>query len=211
GDVRVRGPEQASEPQVYMSYKQFPDTGSSFYAPKVLVIRSSLSQATLIPAIRRIVQSVDPEQPISNIKPLSEVLSDATAARSVQVRTLVAFAVIAFILAAIGIHGLLSFSVSSRQHEIGVRIALGAQRADIVRMVVRQAAMLAIAGVIPGLIIAYLAGRSIQSLLAGVEPADVLTFTAAGALCLVMTLIGSLAPTLRAVRVDPAIAFRSEA
>ncbi|HUQ21221.1 MAG TPA: ABC transporter permease, partial [Gemmatimonadaceae bacterium] len=112
GDVRVRGPEQASEPQVYMSYKQFPDTGSSFYAPKVLVIRSSLSQATLIPAIRRIVQHVDPEQPISNIKPLSEVLSDATAARSVQVRTLVAFAVIAFILAAIGIHGLLSFSVS---------------------------------------------------------------------------------------------------
>lgn len=142
---------------------------------------------------------------------MSQIVSDATAARSVQVRILVAFAAIAFILAGIGIHGLLSFSVSSRQHEIGVRIALGAQRGDIVRMVVRQGIVLAAAGVIPGLVIAYIAGRSIQSLLAGVEPADAMTFGAAGALCIVMTIAGTLAPAMRAVRVDPATAFRTEA
>ena len=90
-------------------------------------------------------------------------------------------------------------------------MALGAQRGDIVRTVVRQGVILAAAGVIPGLVIAYLAGRSIQSLLAGVEPADAMTFAAAGALCVLMTIAGTLAPALRAVRVDPAAAFRSEA
>jgi ABC-type antimicrobial peptide transport system permease subunit len=164
----------------------------------------------LISAVRGIVQRADPEQPISDIKPLSEIVSDATAARSVQVRILLAFAAIAFVLAAIGIHGLLTFAVSSRQHEIGVRLALGAQRADIVRMVMGKAVILAAAGVIPGLLLAYAAGRSMQSLLAGVEPTDVVTFGAAGALCVVMTMVGSLLPTMRAVRVDPATAFRSE-
>jgi predicted permease len=210
-DVRVRGPEAESEPQVYMSYRQFPDGQGNFYAPKDLVIRSSIPEASLIRSVRQIVQRADPEQPISNIRPLSEVVSDATAARSVQVRILVAFATIAFVLAAIGIHGLLTFSVSSRQHEIGVRLALGAQRGDIVRMVMGKAAMLAAAGVIPGLLIAYAAGRSMQSLLAGVEPTDVVTFGAAGILCVVMTMIGSLLPTMRAVRVDPATAFRADA
>jgi putative ABC transport system permease protein len=211
GDIKVRGLERQSEPQVYMSYRQYPDSQGAFYAPKDLVIRSSLSEGTLIKRVRGIIHRVDPDQPIADIRPMAEVVSNATAARSVQVRIIVAFAAIAFILAGIGIHGLLSFSVSSRQHEIGVRIALGAQRGDIVRMVVRQGVILAAAGVIPGLAIAYLAGRSIQSLLAGVEPADAMTFGAAGALCIVMTIAGTLAPAMRAVRVDPATAFRTEA
>ena len=211
GDVRVRGPEQASEPQVYMSYRQFPDGQGNFYAPKDLVIKSTVPAATLIRTVREIIKRADPEQPISNVRPLSEVVSEATAARSVQVRILLAYAGIAFFLAAIGIHGLLSFSVSSRQHEIGVRIALGAQRRDIVQMVMKQGAILAAAGVIPGLFIAYLAGRWMQSLLAGVQPSDVLTFASAGILCIVMTMIGTFAPTMRAAGVDPATAFRAEA
>jgi predicted permease len=211
GDIRVRGPEQSSEPQVYMSYRQFPDGQGNFYAPKDLVIRSSIPAASLVRSVRQIVRRADPEQPISNIRPLAEVVSDATAARSVQVRILLAFAAIAFALAAIGIHGLLTFAVSSRQHEIGVRLALGAQRSDIVRMVMGKAALLTAAGVIPGLLIAYAAGRSMQSLLAGIEPADLVTFGAAGALCVVMTMLGSLLPTMRAVRVDPATAFRADA
>jgi len=89
-------------------------------------------------------------------------------------------------------------------------MALGAQREDIVRMIMGQAAILAAAGVIPGLLIAYAAGRSMQSLLAGVQPADAVTFIAAGALCVIMTLVGSLLPTMRAVRVDPATAFRAD-
>jgi putative ABC transport system permease protein len=211
GDVRVRGPEQTSEPQVYMSYRQFPDGQGNFYAPKDLVIKSTVPAATLIRSVREIIKRADPEQPISDVRPLSQVVSEATAARSVQVRILLAYAGIAFFLAAIGIHGLLSFSVSSRQHEIGVRIALGAQRRDIVRMVMKQGAILAAAGVVPGLLIAYLAGRWMQSLLAGVQPSDVLTFASAGILCVVMTMIGTFAPTMRAAGVDPATAFRAEA
>ncbi|MEA2638954.1 MAG: putative transport system permease protein [Chloroflexota bacterium] len=211
GDVRMRGPEQQSEPQVYLSYKQVADAANTFYSPKDLVIRSSVPAATLIPALRRVVQQVDPQQPISNIKTLSAIVSDVTAARAVQVRVLVAFAAIAFLLAAIGIHGLLSFTVSSRQHEIGVRMALGAQRSEIVRLIMRQGIFLAAAGVLPGLAIAYAAGRGMQTLLAGVQPADAVTFLAAGLLCIAMTLVGSLVPTLRAARVDPATAFRSDA
>jgi len=209
GDVRMRGPDRVSEPQVYLAYKQIEDD-QDVYRPKDLVIRSSVPPTTLIPAVRRIVRQADPQQPISNIKTMSAIVSDVTAARSVQVRVLVAFAAVAFLLAAIGIHGLLSFTVSSRRHEIGVRMALGAQRSQIVYLIMRQGFLLAAVGVVPGMFIAYAAGRAMQSLLAGVEPADTITFIGAGALCLVMTLVGSLVPTLRAARVDPATAFRAD-
>jgi putative ABC transport system permease protein len=165
----------------------------------------------LIPAVRSIVKRVDPDQPISNIKPASAIVADATADRAVQVRVLAVFAAIAFLLAAIGIHGLLSYTVSSRHHEIGVRMALGAQRADIIRLVMSRGFMLTAAGVIPGVAIAYSAARGMRSLLAGIPPADSVTFIVAGLLCAVMTLAGSLLPTLRAVRIDPADAFRAEA
>ncbi|HJQ10094.1 MAG TPA: ABC transporter permease [Gemmatimonadaceae bacterium] len=210
GDVRMRGPEQQSEPQVYLAYKQG-ENGQSFFNPKDLVIRTSIPATTLVPAVRRIVSQVDPQQPVSNVKTMSSIVSDVTAARSVQVRVLVAFAAIAFFLAAIGIHGLLSFTVSSRQHEIGVRMALGAQPNEIVRLILRQGAVLAVAGVLPGLVIAYAAGRAMQSLLAGVQPSDPVTFAAAGILCVFLTIVGSLLPTMRAARVDPATAFRAEA
>ncbi|HEY3381812.1 MAG TPA: ABC transporter permease [Vicinamibacterales bacterium] len=210
GDVRVRGPEQASEPQVYLPYRQVLDGQSPFYHPRDMVIRTSIPASALVPTIRRIVSRVDPQQPISNVRPMSDVVAEKTAARSVQVRVLGAFAAIAFLLAAVGIHGLLSFAVSNRRHEIGVRIALGARRSAIVRMVMGQGVALAAAGVIPGLAIAYAAGRAMGSLLAGVEPGDAPTFAAAAALCVVMTLAGSLLPTLRALRVDPVAAFRSE-
>jgi putative ABC transport system permease protein len=133
-----------------------------------------------------------------------------TASRSVQVRVLGAFAAIAFVLAAVGIHGLLSFAVSQRTQEIGVRMALGAQSSDILSMVLRRCVTLAIAGVIPGIVLAYVAGRSMEALLAGVKPADAPTLAAAVALSVVMTAIGSLAPTLRALRVDPITALRAE-
>ena len=220
GDVRMRGLERPSEPQVYLAHEQIPEgpdstgvvnTVSRFYAPKDLVIHSSLPATTLIPAVRGIVQRVDPQQPISNVRTMSAILDDVTAARSVQVRVLVAFAAVAFLLAAVGIHGLLSFTVSSRQHEIGIRMALGAQRSEIVRLIMSRGIVLTAAGVIPGLVIAYAAGRWMRSLLAGVPPADVVTFGTAGVLCVVMALVGSLLPTLRAVRVDPATALRAEA
>jgi putative ABC transport system permease protein len=126
------------------------------------------------------------------------------------VRVLAGFALVAFLLAAIGIHGMLSFAVSQRRSEIGVRIALGAQRHDILAMMVRQGVTLVGVGLLPGLVLAYLAGRSLEALLVGVTPADTSTFAAVVGLTLLMTLAGTALPTLRAVRVDPIKAIRAE-
>ncbi len=209
-DVKVRGLERTSEPQMYLPYKQQNGRSFPFFEPKDLVIRSSVPLAQLLPSVRQIIHEADATQPISDVRTLSTLLSDQVASRAVQVRVIGAFAVVAFLLAAVGIHGLLAFSVSTRKHEIGVRMALGAQRWTIVGLVVRQGAVLALCGVIPGIAIAYAAGRGMQSLLFGIDPADVQTFAAAAILCVVMTLAGTLLPVLRAVRVAPATVFRGE-
>lgn len=133
-----------------------------------------------------------------------------TASRAVQLRVLGAFAVIAFFLAGVGIHGVLSFAVSQRTQEIGVRIALGAQSRDILSMIVRRGVLLAVAGVVPGVALAYVAGRMMESLLVGVKPGDGVTFLTAVALAVAMTIAGCLLPTLRALRIDPIKAIRSE-
>jgi len=210
GDVRVRGFEQSSEPQVYLPYKQAKDGMFVFYAPKDLVVHYGGSSASLLPAIRAIVAKADPQQPISDVRPLSALLDDQTASRSAQVRVLAVFAAIAFLLAGVGIHGVLAFAVSQRSREIGVRIALGAKSADILRMVTRNGVLLVGAGLVPGLAIAYVAGRGLNALLAGVQPADTVTFAAATGLCILMTMLGCLLPALRAVRVDPITAMRVE-
>jgi putative ABC transport system permease protein len=210
GDVRVRGLEGSSEPQTYLPYKQAEDGAWVFYAPRNLAVRTSGTPSSLTPAIRRIIQSADREQPVSDVQTMEQIVESKTASRTVQVRVLAAFAAIAFLLAAIGIHGLLSFAVSQRNREIGVRMALGAASGDILRMVMRQGVWVALAGVVPGLALAYVAARLMQTLLAGVQPGDLPTFLSAAALCVVMTLVGSFLPALRAVRIDPMTAIRTE-
>lgn len=210
GDVHVRGLEGPSEPQAYLPYRQVADGNFVFYAPQNLAVRSSMTPGALVPAIRRIIQSADREQPISNVRTMEEIVELKTASRTVQVRVLGAFAGIAFLLAAIGIHGLLSFAVSQRNREIGVRMALGAASGDILRMVLRQGVWVAMAGVVPGLALAYVAARLMQALLVGIQPGDLPTFLSAAGLCLVMTLAGSFLPALRAVRIDPMTAIRTE-
>ncbi len=209
-DIRVRGLEQSSEPQVYLPYQQVPDGWILGYVPKDLVIRASANPASLVPAIRQIIHNVDPEQPISDVQLLGDIVAGETAPRQAQLRVIGAFAALAFLLAGIGIHGLLAYAVSQRTQEIGVRIALGAQRSDILTLVMREGFVLAGAGAILGAGLAYAAGRSMEALLAGVPPADPATFFAALVLALLMTLAGSLLPALRAVRVDPTTAIRAE-
>ena len=161
-DIRVRGLERTSEPQVYLPYRQQPDNSFIFYVPKDLVIRASTPLDQLVPAVRAIVHGVDPQQPISDVQTMTDIVEAQTASRTVQVRVLAGFALVAFLLAAIGIHGVLSFAVSQRTPEIGVRIALGAQRSDILGMVLKQGIVLVGAGLVPGLALAYVAGRSLQ-------------------------------------------------
>lgn len=213
GDVRFRGLEQPSEPQVYLPSSQMADSSLIAYPPKELVIRSAAGGAggaALLPAIRRIVKAADPEQPISDVREMTAIVADETASRVTQLRLLGAFSAIALLIAGVGIHGLLTFTVSRRAREIGVRLALGAQAGSVVRRVLREGVALALAGVGIGIVLAYLSARAMGALLAGVQPDDPATIAAAAALCLATAMAGCLRPAIRAARVDPATALRAE-
>jgi putative ABC transport system permease protein len=211
GDVRVRGLERTSEPQVYLPYRQMPeDGGLTFFVPKHFVVRASVAPATLLPAVREIVGRADPQIPVSDVRTLSDIVEGDTAPRRFQANALLVFAGAALLLAGIGIHGLLAFTVSQRAREIGVRMALGAEPRDVVGLVVRRGLVLAGAGVLVGVLVAAAAGRAMQALLAGVSPADPAALLAAVAVAVLMTLAGCLAPALRAARLDPVAAMRAE-
>ncbi|PYQ05872.1 MAG: permease [Acidobacteria bacterium] len=210
GDIRVRGLERTSEPQVYLAHQQVADSSIIGYTPKDLAFRASGPPLDLLPSVRSIIHRADPQQPISDVRLLSDIVEGETAPRRIQVRVLAAFAAVAFFLAAIGLHGVLSFAVTSRAPEIGVRIALGARSADILSMVLREALQMAAVGLGLGLLLAYIAGRGMEALLAGVRPADAATFLAATGLSALMTLAGSLLPAVRAVHVNPVDVMRLE-
>ena len=208
GDIKVRGLERDSEPQVYMPAAQ--QRMLFFYAPKELVIRAGVPAATLAPAVRAIIANAAPDLPVTAVQTMAQLLAGETAPRQVQLRVLGGFAVIALLLAAIGIHGLLAFTVASRAREIGVRIALGAKARDIMWMVIGRSAMLTVIGVIVGAALAYAAGRSMQAVLFGVDPANVTVFAVSVILAALMAMAGTLLPAWRAIRVDPIEVTRAE-
>ena len=210
GDVKVRGLERDEEPQLYLSAAQVPDTAFINDDPKDLVIRYSGTTGALLPAVREIVRAADPEQPISDVRTMDDVVAGETATRRAQLRVLGALAGIALLLCGVGIYGLLAFMVSQQAREIGVRLALGAQPAGVARMIVSRGIKLALAGLVPGVFAAYMAARGMRALLFGVEPADPATILGAVALVCVMTLVGSFVPALRAVRVNPMQVLRAE-
>ncbi|HEX8945046.1 MAG TPA: ABC transporter permease [Gemmatimonadaceae bacterium] len=210
GDIRVRGLEQRSEPQLYLPYEQVDSGSLVFYTPKDLVVRSSSPPATLLPQIRRIVRAADPSQPISDVRTMEEIVANETTSRLGQLRVLGMLAAIALLLAAVGIHGLLSFTVSRRTQEIGVRVALGAESRQIMNMVIREGLLLSLAGVVPGLAIAYAAGRGMEALLVGVRPNDPIALTVAIAATCLTALLGCARPAMRASRIDPNEALRAE-
>jgi putative ABC transport system permease protein len=210
GDVKVRGLERTNEPQLYLPAAQVPEGALINYDPKDLVIRHSAQGVALLPAVRRIVRAADPEQPISDVRTLEDVVAGETATRRAQLRVLGALAAIALVLAGVGIHGLLAYTVSQRSREIGVRLALGAEPAGVARMIMAEGMRLAVFGIVPGVAGAYAAARAMRALLFGVEPADPGTIAAVVGLALVMTVAGSLVPALRALRVSPMSVMRSE-
>lgn len=210
GDVRVRGLERQSEPQVYVPAAQMADSALGFYQPKDLVVRTTVPSGTIVPAIRRIVAAADPEQPISEVEGMTEIIANQTASRVTQVRLLGVLAGVALLIAGVGIHGLLAFAVSQRSREIGVRRALGEQSGSIVGRVVREGLWLATAGVAAGVWVAYLAAKSMGALLAGVEPSDPVTIVGAAVLCFTTAVVGCVRPAMRAARVDPITALRAD-
>jgi predicted permease len=211
GDIKVRGLERTSEPQVYIPAKQPPDSGlGGLYVPKDLVIRAPRQGLALIPAVREIVRQVDPGQPLSDVRMMADVIGGQTATRQAQLRVLGALAILALLLAGVGIHGLLAFTVAQRSREIGVRLALGAEPSTVARMIVSEAVRMAMIGVVPGILGAYAAARAMSALLFGVRPEDPVTISVAAVLCLATAVLGCLRPAIRAARVDPLSALRMD-
>ena len=202
--------ERPNEPQSYPSAGQVPDTAFINDDPSDLVIRYGGPSGTLLPAVREIIRAADPEQPISDVRSMEDVVAGETATRRAQLRVLGALAAIALLLSGVGIYGLLAYTVTQRSPEIGVRLALGAAPAGVARMIVSQGMTLALAGILPGMVVAYAAGRGMRALLFGVRPGDPTTILVAVGLVLTMTLAGSLVPAIRAVRVKPMLALRAE-
>jgi predicted permease len=210
GDVKVRGLERNNEPQLYLPAQQIPDGQPMNFDPKDLVIKHSGSAESVLAAVRAIVRAADPEQPISNVRALDDVLAGDTATRRAQVQVLGVLAAVAILLAGVGIYGLLAYTVSQRAQEIGVRLALGAEPAQVGRMIVTDGMRLAMIGIVPGVLGAYAAGRAMSALLFGIAPGDPVAFSVGVGLAVAMTLAGSVVPALRAVRVTPMAVLKVE-
>ena len=204
GDVKAFGPNEAAPATVYLPFDQAPITDVS------LVVRSSAAPAPIINGARAAIRDVDPELPIFDVQTMTDALSESVAQPRFYAILLGSFAAIALIIAALGIYGVISYTVSQRTRELGIRIALGAQRERVVRLVIGQGLTLTLIGIVIGLAGAYMLTRLIASLLFGVAPADALTFAVVAVVFVAVACLASYLPARRAAAVDPIIAMRAE-
>ncbi|MGB8508030.1 MAG: FtsX-like permease family protein, partial [Pyrinomonadaceae bacterium] len=197
--------------EMYRPLSQVPDR----FMPRVaqgiiLVVRTSGDPSGMTAAVRREVQAVDPNQPVYNVNTMEGVMSDSIATQRLSTLLLSVFALVALMLAAVGIYGVMSYTVAQRTHEIGLRMALGAQRRDVLRLVVGHALLLTLTGVAVGFIAAFALTRVMASLLYGVSATDPLTFAGVPLMLLAVALLASYIPARRATKVDPMVALRYE-
>ncbi len=204
-DVRHVGLDQAAVPELYYSIAQNPPVTSTS-----LVVSSQIPPETLAGAIRAAIRQVNPNQAIFNIKTMNRVVSDSLSNLDMYLWLIGAFAVLALLLAAAGIYGVMSYSVASRTREFGIRMAVGADSSRVVRLVLRQGVVLTLAGLGIGVAGAAALTRFLTSLLAGVTPTDPATFVVVSAFVLIISIVACLVPALRAMRVDPVVAMRCE-
>jgi putative ABC transport system permease protein len=190
--------------QIYMSQGQQP------FGVMMLVIRSRANPAELEKALIVDVQSLDKNAPISSIRPMKAYVTDARAGMEFSLVLLSVFAGVALLLAAIGLYGVIAYSVAQRTHEIGIRVALGATRRDIFELVIRQGATLAIAGIGLGFAGALALQSVLATLVYGVGPTDPATYAAVGGLLAMISLVACYVPARRAMGVDPLVALRHE-
>lgn len=204
-DIRRNGLDTGVEPEIYVSYLQNPERRLN------IVMRTDAQDASqLTQAARAEVKAFDPKQIIWRVQTLDDLLGTSVAPRKFNMLLLGIFAGVALVLAAVGLYGVMSYSVSWRTHEIGIRMALGAKRADVLRLVVRQGMTMTLIGLALGLVGAFAMARVLAGLLYGVSPTDPLTFTGVSVVLLTVALLACLVPARRATRVDPIIALRSE-
>ncbi|HXG65434.1 MAG TPA: ABC transporter permease [Blastocatellia bacterium] len=204
GDVRHTGLDSEPRPEIYIPHPQQPDGSMSF------VVRTSGDPAAIMAAVQDRIWSVNKDIAFPEIAPLHQLISQTLAQWRFNLLLLGSFAAIALMLAGVGIYGLISFSVSQRTHEIGVRVALGAEMRDILKMVLGEGMALALAGVGIGLAGAFALTRLMASMLFGVSATDPLTFAAVALLLVGVALLACYIPARRATKVDPMIALRHE-
>src|SRR6185436_16944514 len=206
GDVRQTGLNE-EKLEFYVPYAQ---ERRSFMAPRDLVVRTKSDQAVIAAAVRNAVWSVDKDQPISNVRTLDQVFAAAISQERFQALMLGLFAALALLLACVGLYGVISYTVVQRTHEIGVRMALGAQSLDVLKLVIRQGMMLTFAGLVAGIIAGTFVTRVLSDLLFGVTPRDPLTFAGVPVLLLFVAFFACYIPARRATRIDPLAALRTE-
>ncbi len=213
GDVKEGGLDNPAPEEMYIPLAQVKDsfmTLNNQIIPITWVVKTAMSPLTLSAAVRKQVLEADGQLAIAHERSLDQVVSEATARQNFNMTLLSVFAGIALLLAAIGIYGMLSYSVEQRSQEIGIRMALGAQGRDVLRMVVGQGMKLAGLGIVIGLAAAFGLSRLLTALLFGVKPNDPLTFVSIGLLLALVALLACWLPARRATRIDPLVALRYE-
>jgi putative ABC transport system permease protein len=205
GRVKMEGLDQDSNRvQGYLPFAQLPSTDMT------VIIKASGDPTQLIASVRRQVKAADPDQPIYNIRTMDEIRADSVAPERLNLMLLGIFAGIALVLAIVGIYGVMSYAVTQRTHEIGIRMAIGAQPRDVFRMVLGQGMMLALIGVAFGLVGAFGLTRLMTTMLFGVQPTDPATFAVIAMLLTGVALVACYVPGRRATKVDPLVALRYE-
>jgi putative ABC transport system permease protein len=203
----VRQNDFIAEPkmQMYFTYRQLRSL-----MPNALIVRTAVDPLSLASSVRNAIWAVDKDQSVANIDSMEHIVAGAVARQRFSMLLLAIFAGIALILAAVGIYGVMSYSVAQQTREIGIRMALGAQRSDVLKMTVKQGLRLVGFGLIIGLAAAFILTRVMASLLFGISATDPLTFISISLILLAVAILASYLPALRATRVDPMIALRAQ-
>jgi putative ABC transport system permease protein len=204
GDVRHYGLAEGPPIEIYRPFYQ------AYWPFFALVARASLDPAQLANTFRQAIASVDNDQPIQSVRMMEELASESVALRRASMVLLAIFASVAVLLAGLGIYSVMSYTVAQRTQEIGIRMALGARPWDVLRLVTREAILLALAGVIFGLLGAFALTRFLGTLLYSVQPTDPVTFLGVSVLLTFVALLASYLPARRAAKVDPMVALRYE-
>ena len=197
--------------QLYLPFNQAPNNMLPFLAPRMnIIIRTTADPLNLTAAVRRQVQALDPNQPVYNVSTMERTLEESLVTQRLSMTLLAFLATLALILAAVGIYGVMSYTVTQRSHEIGIRMAIGAQQRDVFKMVIGRGMMLTLIGVVFGLLGAFGLTRLMSTMLFGVEPTDPITFVSIGILLIGVALVACYMPGRRATKVDPLVALRYE-
>src|SRR3954471_3709556 len=203
----VRQNDFIAEPkmQMYFTYRQLRSL-----MPNALIVRTAVDPLSLATSVRNAIWSVDKDQTVANVDTMEQIVAGAVARQRFSMLLLAVFAGVALVLAAVGIYGVMSYSVAQQTREIGIRMALGAQRSDVLKMTVKQGLKLVALGLVIGLAAAFILTRVMATLLFGISATDPLTFISISLVLLAVAILASYIPALRATKVDPMIALRAQ-